>query len=178
MTLPEEITNHRNKNKKFRKVFENSAHGIDMLLYLFGKLDIQNISKIKLNSFDSGRIVTFINKNKHTCLLIINSNSPSNFSLELENGEKRLLLKPFEKYELYQGMKINAPTTQYPIKKYSPNLIESKSIFDYENTNKNLKPGFYEQTFEFLNLIKNKRDGIGANLKDAYHVQKILEKIM
>lgn len=82
MTLPEEITNHRNKNKKFRKVFENSAHGIDMLLYLFGKLDIQNISKIKLNSFDSGRIVTFINKNKHTCLLIINSNSPSNFSLK------------------------------------------------------------------------------------------------
>lgn len=178
MSLPEVVFNTNNSNKKFENIFRNSAHGIDILLYLFGKLEITHISKINLQSFDSGRVVIFKTMKKHTCILTINSNSPSNFSLELEDGYKRILIEPFEDYKLYRGIDIIEPRKKYPVRKYSPKLIESKDIFNFDKNNKNLKPGFYKQTFEFLNLIKNKESFIASNLKEAYIIQNILKKIM
>lgn len=178
MTLPESINNNKNKYKKFRKVFENSAHGIDLILFLFGKLKIKYISKIKLNSYDSARSVILTSKNKHTCVLIINSNSPDNFSLELEDGQKKLLIEPFEKYNLYQGLRKQEPSLEYPLRKYIPNLIESKNIFEFDKKHKDLKPGFFNQSYDFLNLILKRKKNLAANLKDAYNTQKLLEDIM
>ena len=178
MNLPEIVINTGNKKNNFQKIFENSAHGIDILYYLFGTLKIIHISKINLRSFDSSRVVIFKAMKKHTCILTINSNSPSNFSLELEDGYKRMLIEPFEKYELYQGMNIVAPKNKYPVRRYSPTLIESKSIFNFDQKYIDLKPGFYKQTLEFLNYIKNKKPYLASNLQQAYKTQNILEKIM
>lgn len=178
MILPENINNNKNRYKKFRKIFENSSHGIDLLYYLFGKLKIKHISKIKLNSFDSARSVILTNTNKHTCILIVNSNSPDNFSLELEDGQKRLLIQPFEKLQLYKGLKKEEPSQEYPLRKYSPNLIESKNIFQFQKKYKDIKPGFFNQSYEFVNLILKKKIYLAANLKDAYNAQKLLEDIM
>lgn len=178
MTLPERVNNNKNKYKKFRNIFENSSHGIDLLNYIFGKLEVQYVSKITLNSYDSARSAILTNKNKHTCVLIINSNSPDNFSIELEDGSRRLLIQPFEQLKLYKGMKKKEPTHKYPLRKYLPNLIENKNIFEFDRQNNNLKPGFFNQSSEFLNLIINKKKYYGADLTDAYNSQKLLEEIM
>ena len=57
MKLPQSIKNDNIKLNKFNNIFENSVHGIDILRFLFGDLEIINITKIKLNNFDSSRIV-------------------------------------------------------------------------------------------------------------------------
>ena len=41
-----------------------------------------------------------------------------------------------------------------------------------------IKPGFYEQSKDFLNLILNKKTKNFSNLKDAYKVQELINKIM
>ena len=47
-------------------------------------------------------------------------------------GKKRLLIQPFEKLQLYEGLKKEEPSLEYPLRKYSPNLIESKNIFQFQ----------------------------------------------
>ena len=178
LILPESIKDNKDKFTKFRNIFENSSHGIDILHYLFGKLKICHISKNKLNSFDSARTVILKSKRKDTCILIINSNSPHNFSLEIEDGEKRLLIQPFERLKLYKGIRKEEPSREYPLRKYLPNLIENKSIFEFNKNLKNIKPGFYHQSYDFINLILKKKKNSSAKLKDAYNAQELLEKIM
>lgn len=178
MIIPEKVLNKRNKMKKFRHIFENSAHGIDLLFYLFKDLNIINVSKVSLNSFDSSRIAIIKTKNKHTCILVINSNSPDNFSIEIEDGQNRLLLKPFENFEFFKGLKKKNPTKSYPLRRYLPDLRVSKNIFKFNKKIRNLKPGFQEQSSAFIDLILKKKKNYHANLKDAYNTQKLIEKIM
>ena len=176
--LPESIKKNNIKLNKFRNIFDNSVHGIDILRFLFGDLEIINNTKIKLNNFDSGRIVLLKSKKNHLCNVIINSNSPDNFSLEIENGTKRFLLKPFEKYEIYEGMEIIKPSKKYPLRRYIPTIIEKNDIFSYSSGNKDLKPGFLEQSEDFLKLILGKKVKRSAKLMDALKAQRLLQKIM
>lgn len=178
MIIPEKVINIKNKLKRFKHVFENSAHGVDLLYYLFKELKIINISKVFLNSFDSSRIALLRTKKNHKCVLIINSNSPDNFSIEVEDGQNRILLKPFEDIKYYEGLERIDPTKAYPLRRYLPRLIISKNIFNYETKFNDLKPGFYEQSLSFLDLIINKRRNNSASLRDAYNVQNLIEKIM
>ncbi len=178
MILPEKVNNNKNLLKKFSKIFENSSHGIDLLHFLFGKLTIKHVSKINFNSLDSGRAVILSNGKNHTCILIINSNSPDNFSIELEDGNQRLLIQPFERLQIFQGIKIEDPTKKYPLRKYSPNIVENKNIFEFNKKITGIKPGFYSQSLNFCDLILTRKNKFGADLKDAYEAQKLLEDIM
>ena len=78
-----------------------------MLFYLFKSLKIEYVTKLNLNSFDSSRIAILRTKDNHKCIIIFNSNSPDNFSIEIENGKQRILLSPFEKVKLFEGLKKN-----------------------------------------------------------------------
>ncbi len=178
LRLPEQVPNLKKNKNKFRKVFENSSHGIDLLFYLFHNLSIKNNIKLNFNSFDSARLINLKSLNNHQCVVTINSNSPDNFSLELDNGYKRLLLKPFEAYKVYEGIKITQPSKAYPLRTFKPKIIKQGNIFDFDKTYKDIKPGFYEQATNFLNFIIDGNPGISSNLNISYKVQNLLEKIM
>ncbi len=178
MKLPQPIKKKNNKLNTFDGIFQNAAHGIDILRFLFGDLEVIKNTKIKLNNFDSGRIILLKSKKNHLCNVIINSNSPDNFSLEIENGTKRFHLRPFEKYEIYEGMKIIQPNEKYPLRSYIPTVIEKNDVFSTLSKNKDLKPGFLEQSEDFLRLILGKKTKKSAKLLDAFEAQKLLKKIM
>tara|TARA_Y100001980_G_C14545112_1_gene324519 strand:+ start:1518 stop:2501 length:984 start_codon:yes stop_codon:yes gene_type:complete len=178
MKLPETLKKSGNKFHRFDRIYDNSVHGIDILRFLFGDLKIIYKTKIRFNNFDSGRVVLLKSKKNHLCNIVINSNSPDNFSLEIENGLKRFLLRPFEKYEIYHGMKVMQPNKKYPIKSYIPTIIERDDVFSFLNKNKDLKPGFLEQSQDFLRLINNKKVQRSAKLSDAFEAQKLLREIM
>ncbi len=178
MKLPGVVKKGKNKLVGFRNVFENSCHGIDILRFLFGDLKIIKNTRIKLNNFDSGRTTLLRSKQNHLCNILMNSNSPDNFSLEIENGKKRLLLRPFESFEIYEGISFVKPNKKYPLKSYKPKLVEKSDIFSNLKSEKKLKPGFLGQSKDFLNLIKGNKNLKSATLKDAYKTQQILEKIM
>ena len=50
-------------------------------------------------------------------------------------------------------MEINEPTLDYPVRQYIPKIIDSGNVFD---SNKVFKPGFLEQSIEFMNFVNEK----------------------
>ena len=178
LKLPERVINNKELKKKFINIFENSAHGIDILRFIFGDLKVLKRYKIKFNNFDSSRVAILQSKNYHICNIIISANSPDNFSLELENGSKRFLMRPFENYEIYEGMKVIKPKKRYPLRIYKPNIIFKENVFSENNINLKLKPGFYKQALDFFKLLQGEKNINAANLTDAYKTQHIIEKIM
>ena len=50
--------------------------------------------------------------------------------------------------------------------------------YPYREIVKNFKPGFLEQSEDFLRLILHKKVKKSANLQDAFEAQKLLKKIM
>lgn len=169
--LPETI--NFQSNDKFQPVLLNSIHGIDLIGYLFGEVEILN--SVKLFSPD-GRISNLKNKRNDIINLFMNWNSPSNFSLNFEADGKRLEIKPFEICKLYDGMKVIEPTEDIPIRRYLPNEIDSVSSFP--NLKNDLKPGFYEQAIEMKNIIDGKESKVSASLFEAYKAQKLTHNIL
>ena len=87
-------------------------------------------------------------------------------------------MKPFENYEIYEGMKIIKPVKRYPLRVYRPNLVNKGSVFSESNINIKLKPGFHRQALDFYKLLNGKKESNVANLTDAYKAQYLIEKIM
>lgn len=181
LKLPEKIFDIPNKRESLREVFENSVHGFDLLLYLFGDLNLVFAKKTKLigNIFNIDSY--FKTKNQHSIRIQLSPNSPDNFYLEMENDRERFLIKPFEEFYHYHGMKVVDPSKKYPLRKYIPNIIDKGSVFSELNDfNQIIKPGFYEQALSFKKMInKNKFNfDASANLKDAYKAQVLIRNFL
>ena len=56
-----------------------------------------------------------------------------------------------------------------------PILIKSGNVFE---KNKQFKPGFYEQSLEFLNIVKGQKPLISANINDAYRAAYLADLII
>lgn len=169
MELPEGV----DPEKGYQAVLLNSAHGIDLLLYLFPGLEIQNIYRF---ADDLGRFVTFKSQNGDLISLNMNWNSPSNFMLNLEGKELRLEIKPFEASNLFQGMDVIESTPELPLRQYVPKNIESLSSFPTKESL--IKPGFLEQAMELKNILEGNDPQISASLYDAFKVQELLHRIL
>jgi hypothetical protein len=171
MELPENVK-YDSKNK-YKPILLNSIHGIDLLFYLFG--DIKLIKAIFIPN-DKGRICILENNKGNKITLIMNWNSPSNFSINLDSNFKRLEVKPFEICSLYQGMEVLEPTNELPLRRYIPKKIDEFSSVPDKNIN--LKPGFFEQAKEIKGIVNGKNATISASLQDAYKCQRLLNKIL
>ncbi len=169
MELPEKV----NSELKFFLVKANSAHGVDLINYLFGKLKIIKILKYSSNT---GRKVIFKSKNNSIIDLNLNWNSPSNFLIQIEANNEKLEIKPFERLTRYHGMRILNPTKKFPLRRYIPKEVENFDAFNKKFIK--LKPGFYEQALEIKSILKGKKPKISASLKDAYETQAIISKIL
>ena len=161
-----------NRNHKGRTGNLNNEIN-DLLRYLFGELEI--IAKTKLHS-PSGRICILESENKDKIDLLMNWNSPSNFSLNIEANGSRLELKPFETVKLFKGMNIIEPTDDLPLRRYIPKVVEESSSFPSKKSN--FKPGFVEQALEMKSILDGNEPKISASLIDAYKVQEITQSIL
>ena len=168
MELPEIV----NTSEGYESVLLNSAHGIDLLNYLFPSLKI--LKNIHFEN-DQGRMVIFKAKNG-IINLTMNWNSSSNFILHLEAETLRLEMKPFEQCNIFKGMEVIEPTKKLPLRRYIPKKIESVSSFPTQDNL--IKPGFYEQAMEIKSLLEGEKPKISASLYDAYITQKILNNIL
>lgn len=173
--IPEQVNIlKKDKSIKFFNIYNNSCHMIDLIQFLIGKVKIIKILKNPLNR--NSRIA-LLKSGKNYCQLIINSNSPDNFSIQVENGKQRLELRPIEKLYLYEGMEVKNPTVKFPLRSYSPKIKYSRDIFDGKKSNL-IKPGFYEQALDFKRLLSGKKSISSAKLKDAYLTQYLIDKLI
>ena len=72
-------------------------------------------------------------------------------------------------------MDIIEPTNNDSIRKHIPKIVDEINL---ETIDKNIKPGFYQQSHAFSELIKNKKIETTASLIDALNVVKISEQLI
>ncbi len=169
MELPEKVISKGD----YSNVLLNSCHGIDLLYFLFGELELLDVRSFKK---DLGRLVTLQSSRKDLINLTMNWNSPSNFIIILEGDKRKLEIRPFEDSHVFQGMEILEPTEELPLRRFVPKAIESVSSFPGKKNP--IKPGFLEQALEIRRLVENKNPTFSASLYEAYKVQKLLKEIL
>lgn len=174
MCLPENVS--KDMENPFNLVYENSVHGFDILNFVFDSVEIEHISTADNNSPYFGRQAILKSKGGSLINLNINWQAPANFSLSLDDGDERLDLVPFEKYQSYKGMEVIEPSEEYPVRQYVPKLVKSGTVFD--GMASNIKPGFLAQSKEFSDLIDGEKPQTGANLSDAYKALVIAQKVV
>ena len=170
MQLPERVPN--NEGDPFYDVHENSVHGIDMLRFVFGEITPDYNQSFNTVDSEFGRIAIFRSQDGHDIVLHMNWIAPANFSLSIDDGVKRVELSPFEKFACFEGMDIQQPSVEYPLRIYTPKLKEQTDVF--VNSPLDIKPGFLGQAREFSELLSGTNRRLGASLKDAYIAQKIV----
>ena len=176
MFLPDNIDFSISRHAQdYMRVKENSVHGLDILNYLVPKMKLQHVDEYKQPNSAYGKVVLLSSDSGHKCMIFLNWNAPSNFSLEIDSLPYKLELKPFERYSLFKGMEVIEPTESYPVRQYVPRIIESGTVFDKI---KDFKPGFLTQSEEFMKLVEGKESKISANLNDAYNAIKLVEDIL
>jgi hypothetical protein len=161
--------------QEYVRVKENSVHGLDILNFLVPKMKLQYVDEYEQPDSSYGKIAVLSSDSGHKCMIFLNWNAPSNFSLEIDSLPYKLELKPFERYSLFKGMEVKEPTESYPVRQYVPKIIESGTVFDKI---KDFKPGFLTQSEEFMKLVEGKESKISANLNDAYNALKLAEDIL
>ena len=176
MELPDSIDFSVNKSsQKFFNVRENSVHGLDLLNFLLPSIKLVKVEEHMQPNGAFSRSVFLNTTRGDSCMILLNWNSPSNFSLNIEALPFRLELKPFESYSLFKGMEIIEASEEYPVRQYVPKLIETENVF---SNSKEFKPGFLEQAQEFKKIVEGKKKEILATLDDAYKAALLAEKII
>ena len=156
--------------------FTNSIHSIDLLRYVFGDIKLEFAKKLIKNKMVNGVTATFSNKKNDLIQLTGIWNAPANVSLSVFSEKKQFELKPYETLKIFDDLKVIEPTANEPIRKYAPKLMEQ---IDLEPIDKKFKPGFFQQSNAFSELIKTKKkSNYAATLTDTLHSIEICEKLL
>ena len=161
-----------------KKFFPNTLHSLDILLYVFGDIRLEFIKKLIVNDVQKGFVATFSNDRKDIIQLIGNWNSSDNFSLSVFRDKKRFELKPYEKLITYDGIDADGTVWKHIPKIVDEINLETIDKIKSETVGKYVKPGFYQQSCAFSDLIKNKKMDSAASLTDALKAVEIFEKII
>ena len=172
VTIPESLNKLEENNHGSipNKTFENSIHIFDILIYLLGQIEWLHSKKLYKN--ENLKAITAVGSANKCEIIQLNNyyNSSDNFSIELISNNKRLSLKPIEISSLYDGMSINDPTDEVPIRTYQP-ILKEKII-----ENCDFKPGFQNQAIAFMDFCKKKQVKI-AKIKDVYNALKLIDDL-
>ncbi len=156
--------------------FNNTSHSLDILRYIFGEIKLTYVKKLIINNVQKGFVATFSDNKKDIIQFIANWDASDNFSLSVFQNTKKIELKPYEELSIYDGIDVIQPMDTNPIRQYVPKLVEKITL---EPIDKYIKPGFYQQSCTFLELIENKtRSNISATLIDAYKNIEMCEKLV
>tara|TARA_B100000242_G_C43044040_1_gene487215 strand:- start:26 stop:961 length:936 start_codon:yes stop_codon:yes gene_type:complete len=155
------VVNIPDSNSGKKQFLNNGCHMIDSLRYIVGDFEVCNsILRMETNGLDFSSISALCKTKNWSILINAHSKISSNFSITINIDDMVYELKPLEKLNVYQGIKISEPTFDEPIRRYNPMLKESiieSSIF---------KPGFNEMYKNFSEYIYNKNSNF-CNISDA-----------
>ena len=153
-----------------------SSHGIDILRYLFGELNV--LSTYELTDGESLNGYTAILQSDSGDLINVIGNweASSNVGLNIDYQDIRFQIKPYEQAQIYEGLDIKEPTEEMPIRRYVP-VEEEKINMEFENTE--YKPGFYKQALSYQRLIQEGESSEhSATLYDAEKALELCETLL
>ena len=160
------IVNIPDSSYGIENIISNGCHMIDLLRYIVGDFNIiksivnENKEKNDINYFSA-----LCTNQKWTILINAHSMKPSNFSISINSDKNVFELKPIEKLNIYEGIKVKEPTKEFPLRQYIPNL---KCSF-YENSK--FKPGFDSMYMNFRLFVNNEKSNF-CSFEDSYKTLK------
>jgi len=164
------------ESTNIRNFFANTTHSLDLLRYIFGEIKLQHVQKLLVHNTLKGVVATFSTEKQDIIQFTGNWNASDNFSLSVFQDRKKFELKPYEELNIYDGIDIIEPTFTNPIRKYIPKLSNKINL---DPIDKKIKPGFYQQSNAFLELIRKKtKTNSSASLNDALKAIELCEKLV
>ena len=101
--------------------------------------------------------------------------SPGAYSVEFNGRGFSSRLQPIEHLSKFDAIEVIEPTSEIPIRRYQPKL--SNDQFSISNFDLKYKPGFYQQSMAFADLVNGKKSHIAANLYDAFKAIELAEQM-
>ena len=179
LSLPEGVDpDDRDSTKSYLEpFFENSCHGLDLIRYVFGDLQVKNVRRLTRGD---GRLVglTALLSTARGDLVQFEGNwgVPANFALSLQRPGRRFELCPFEQATIYEGMDVIEPTDSNHIRRYVPREVEHVEL---DPIDLSAKPGFVAQASVLSDLVEGKPAPLeAANLDDAHAAIKLCEQLV
>lgn len=175
LDIPEPVKNLDGDLLKNRLI-QNSSHIFDLLFFILDDFQPKtgNLIPIYPNQSRSDFIGIFKVASVPVC---VNSiwNSPQNYCMKFyTESEKVYQLSPFEELTVIDGFNIMEPDASRPIRQYKPRI----SSINFEPVIEGFKPGFKQQTEDFLNNTLNKRRSFKApSIKQSYNLIHFLSEL-
>lgn len=149
----------------------SSSHTLDLMLYLFGPLEISQVRKApekKDIGFHSS-ISSLTTRNSVPISLTIVAENPLAMGIRcyFDDGTT-WALSPLEQLTVSQEYEVTEPQAGSKIRKYIPKVIETTEAAS------DFKPGFLPQMGEFLTQAPSP---IGATPLESYHLAKWIETL-
>jgi len=174
--IPESVKESDIKLLKFRTL-QNSSHLIDLVLYIIDDFDVRIKHLYKCSDSEAKTPgFTVMLESTSRCNIYISSifNSPQNSSIRFYSDDQMIYeLKPVEILSIYKGFDIIDPTPLQPIRLYNPKLVHRSF-----EPNDGFKPGFLEQTVQFVENTLIGRNYDLPNLNSSLCITQLIEKII
>ncbi len=156
------------------RVYENSVHVIDLVNYIAGKIEWTHVDHLLDKEKYLSVSALGISKEGHNIILNVCFDAPDNFSIDITNGNERIEMRPIEIAYHYKGMRVEEPSDDIPIRRYLP-LVKNTVI--NSSSREELKPGFYEQANDFMDICKGEKITNSATLIDAKNALEVVHRL-
>lgn len=166
-------------------VLANSVHVLDLLNYLFGP---QELHAEGLHNFAGtpswlgGLARSSSQSDAHASSsagsVVLTFGSPGTYRLEVMARGAAAELSPLEFFRAFDGMVVQPPTAEVPIRRYRMRQAQS---FELDSVDVEFKPGFYRQYQEFRDLVEGRADSSvwnSASLTDALRATELAEALL
>jgi predicted dehydrogenase len=179
LTLPEGITGWAGPDGDAEPLylhFSNSVHGLDLLQFLFGPLEVVHTERLPLRDGSvPGLVATLRSERGDVVQVLVNWGTPTNTAVTVDWPGRRLELRPYEHLVVYDAMQVVDPTDDVPIRTYRPQVAAQVPL---TGDDVEFKPGFVGQMQAFASLCGGGDPGPGASLADAASVLRLAEGIV
>jgi len=168
--LPDSVGLFGTTDERMAAVRLNSVHGFDLLRYVFGDLALGQF--VTTTGESPSASVVFTSERGDAGTIVANWNAPANFAITADRGGERVELRPFEIATKFHGMEVVEPTTETPIRRYLPKIVDHSEVPERDLK---YKAGFVSQYEAFALLLSGSRDPRAATINDAREALKIAE---
>lgn len=153
-----------------------SCHGVDKIRFLLGNVTVLGSQELIDDGDLRGFTASLRSDRGDLITVIANWTAPSNKSLNLDYGDTRFQIEPYEQARTYQGFEVKEPTDEIPFKQYLP---QETSVINLDPVDRKYKPGFYSQAESFHQLITEcTLPSTVATLDDAVEAIRLIEMML
>ena len=180
LVLPTDVpvpSDHDSSGRYMPQFYESvSALGLDLTRFVLGDLEVKAVERMATPAGNIPALSALLTTARGDLLqLACPWGTSANYSLTLNRAGRRFELLPFEIGTLYEGMEVEPPSREYPIRRYLPKPVRRVPLtgVDLEQ-----KPGFVGEAEALGSMIAgNSPPEFTARLEDALAVTTICEEL-